>query len=79
LIFDTFKADRETIESEFGGQLEWHRVDGRKRCFIGVTLRDGGYREPEERWPAIQEAMINSMLRLERTFRPRVQALRHVV
>lgn len=74
-IFESFLAERDAVEQEFGGQLEWNRVEGRKRCFIGVTLPGGGYRSEEEAWPTIQAAMIDAMLRLERTFRLRISKL----
>jgi hypothetical protein len=75
-IFEAFRAQREAIEADFGSPLEWDRVENRKRCFIGVTLADGGYRDDEERWPEVQRKMIEQMIRLERTFRPRISALR---
>lgn len=75
-IFEALEGDREAIEAEFGGPLEWDRVEGRKRCFIGVTLAGGGYRDDEERWPEIQRAMLDVMLRLDKTLRPRIQSLR---
>jgi hypothetical protein len=33
-------------------------------------------RDDEDRWPEIQRKMIEAMLRLDRTFRSRIQALR---
>jgi hypothetical protein len=74
-IFEALIAERDAIEADFGGPLDWDRVEDRKRCFIGVTLPAGGYRDDESEWPAIQRKLIDAMLRLERTFRPRVQAL----
>ncbi len=73
-IFEALEADREKIEAEFGGPLQWERVENRKRCSIGVTLAGG--RDDEDRWPEVQRTMIEAMLRLDRTFRPRIQALR---
>lgn len=75
-IFEALMADRDAIEADFGGPLDWDRAENRKRCFIGVTLPNGGYRDDEARWPRIQRAMIDAMLRLESTFRPRIQAFR---
>jgi hypothetical protein len=74
-LFQTFASEREAIETEFGGPLDWEQVDGRKRCTVGVTL-DGGYRDDEAQWPATQRTMIDAMLRLERTMRPRLRARR---
>lgn len=74
-VFDQLAAERADIEAEFGEAVEWERMEGRKKCAIGVTLRSGG-RLDEDRWPEIQDAMIDTMLRFERVFRPRIQALR---
>jgi hypothetical protein len=74
-VFEGLRAHREQIEAEFGEALEWDRVDGRKRCFIGVTLPGGGYRD-EDRWAEIQSAMIDTMLRLESAVGPRLHAVR---
>ena len=45
------------------------------KCAVGVTLPTGGYRDQDRRGE-IQDAMIETMVRLERAFRPRIQALR---
>jgi hypothetical protein len=37
---------------------------------------DGGYRSPTEEWPRIQDELIDAMIRLDRCFRGRLQALR---
>ena len=73
--FEQLEARRADIEREFGGSLDWERMEGRKKCAIGVTLPLGGYRD-EDRWPQLHDAMIKNMVRLERAFRPRIQALR---
>ncbi|MFL5845302.1 MAG: DUF4268 domain-containing protein [Solirubrobacteraceae bacterium] len=73
--FEALAIEREQIESEFGGPLDWDRVEGRKRCFVGVTLEGGGYTADRDRWPEIQQAMLDAMLRLDAVFRPRIQTL----
>src|SRR5262249_34025472 len=58
-IFETFAAEREAIENEFGGVLEWDPSEGRKRCSITETVSPGrGYLD-EEAWPEIQEQMLD--------------------
>jgi hypothetical protein len=74
-IFDELAAHSADIEADFGGPLTWERMEGRKKCAIGVTL-DGGGRRDEDRWAEIQDAMIETMLRLEHAVRPRIQMLR---
>jgi hypothetical protein len=75
-IFDTLSEQRSEIEAEYGGALEWSRVEGRKRCRIGVTLPDGGYRDDKKRWPEIQDTMVDAMVRMERALKPRLTGLR---
>lgn len=69
-IFDALVQQREEIEQAFGGTLDWSKVEGRKRCQIGVTLPAGGYNDDKGRWPETQQAMIDAMVRLERAFKP---------
>jgi hypothetical protein len=61
-----FKTD---IEAAYGGPLEWDLVDGRKHQKVMGLVSAGGYRD-EERWPAVIEAMLRAMTRLEAACRP---------
>jgi hypothetical protein len=36
LVFDKFEAERTSIEAEFGGPLDWQRMNGKKSCRIAV-------------------------------------------
>ena len=73
-IFEALAQSRETIESDFGGSLLWDKVEGRRTCTIWKQFSLGGYRD-ESRWPEIQEAMIDGMVRLEAALRPHIQRL----
>ena len=73
-VFDTFFASKDTIEVEFGGAIEWQRLDNRRACRIMKTLDLGGYRD-EDKWPEIHDAMIDAMMRLERALRPHIASL----
>lgn len=75
-MYERFLADRAGVERDFGGALDWDRVENRKRCFIGITLTGGGYRDDPEGWPETQDRMIDAMVRLERAFQPRIRELR---
>ncbi len=74
-IFDSLVASREDIESSFGGDLDWERLEGRLSCRIAARITLGGYRD-EDRWPGIQDAMIDNMIRLEKALRPHIARLR---
>lgn len=73
--FDALMAEKDAIEAEFGAPLHWREEEGQLGRAISYT-QDGGYRSDPDEWPAIQERMIDAMLRLDRAMRPRVQALR---
>ena len=36
----------------------------KRACRIRYTMRDGGLKDPEERWPNIQAKLIDAMSRL---------------
>lgn len=73
-IFDALVESREAIESEFGEPLQWDKVEGRQVFRIKKQLDLGGYID-EPRWPEIQDAMIDAMVRLESALRPHVERL----
>lgn len=68
-IFDQLHQERTAIEEAFDDALEWDWMEGRRACYIRYYLEDGGYRD-RERWPEIQDRMIEAMIRLERALRP---------
>jgi hypothetical protein len=75
-IFDTFRQSQAEIETVFGGPLEWERLDAKRACRIVRRFETGGYRDPEEGWPEIQDTMIDAMIRLQKALAPHVAALR---
>lgn len=62
------------IESTFGEPLDWQELPQSAGCRIRKVI-DGGYRSPEERWPDIQHALVDAMIRLDRAMRHHVQKL----
>ena len=73
-IFDMLAESKKDIEAAFGEPLEWERLEGKRTCYIYKWFSSGGYRD-KERWPEIQDAMINAMIRLEKAFRPYIDKL----
>jgi len=74
-IFDQLFASKEQVEAAFGEPLEWQRLDDRRACRIRHVLALGGLSD-RDRWPEIQEAMIDAMVRLEKALKPQVKRLR---
>jgi hypothetical protein len=73
-IFDTLFTQKETIEREFGGPLDWQRLDDRKASRICYALPDGGLMDREQ-WQEIQDRMIDAMLRLQKALKSRIGEL----
>jgi len=73
-IFGHLMSSKDRIESTFGETLEWEQVPGKPRFRIVKRLDLGGLFD-KEKWPEIQDAMIQGMIRLERAFRPHIEAL----
>ncbi|MBI1913491.1 MAG: DUF4268 domain-containing protein [Planctomycetes bacterium] len=69
-IYDKLLALKDDIEKEFGAGLTWQRLDDKRACRIAHTLTGGGYRSDQSKWPAIQDAMIDAMGRLEKALAP---------
>ncbi len=74
-LFDALFAHKDEIEAAFGEPLDWQRLDHRRASRIAYVLPGGGLPD-QERWPQIQEAMIEAMVRFERAFKPHIRALR---
>lgn len=74
-IFDRLFVDRTAIEATFGDELAWERLEARRACRIKASIPSGGYRDSEEQWPVTQDAMIQTMIRLEHALRPYIDQL----
>ena len=56
--------------------MSWQRLDGKRACRIAYTTTIGGYRSDESKWPEIQDAMIDAMIRLENALIPHLAKLK---
>ena len=74
-ILDRLERSKQEIEEAFGESLEWQRLEGKRACRISKRFSLGGYRDDEERWPEIQDAMIDGMILLEAALRPHIDRL----
>jgi Domain of unknown function (DUF4268) len=75
-IFDTLHGHKAEIEQAFGGELSWQPLEGKRSCRIAYKTTAGGYRSDEAKWPAIQDAMIDAMIRLEQALTPHLAKLK---
>jgi hypothetical protein len=74
-ILDQLKGHKAEIEREFGGPLEWYQQEGVRLCRVIHEVKAGGYRDEEAKWPEIQDAIVDGMVRLEKALRPYLQAI----
>jgi hypothetical protein len=73
-IFDALLGSKTEIEQAFGAPLEWQRLEEKRACRIRQEIKIGGYRD-DDKWPKLQEAMIDAMVRLEKAMRPHIDKL----
>jgi len=75
-VFDQMKAHKAEIEARFGGELIWERLENKRACRIKYLIAGlGGVSSPDTAWPAVQNAMIEAMSRLEKAMKPAIEAL----
>jgi hypothetical protein len=75
-IFDRLQSHKKEIERVFGDELVWQRLDDKRGCRIAYVTMVGGYKSDESRWPDIQDAMIDAMLRFEKALDPHLAKLK---
>lgn len=68
-IFDQLHANRGKIESAFGGELSWERLDNRRASRIAKHFPNLGYKD-EDRWDQLADEMIQNMIKLEKALSP---------
>ena len=74
-LFDTLLRSRRAIEESFGEPLEWQRLEARRACRVKTRSSPSSYRD-EAQWPAVQECMVDAMIRFERALKPHIGRLK---
>ncbi len=69
-LFDLLADQRDAIESDFDGALEWEREVGERGARIKCETPANLYER--EQWPAMIEFMVDAMIRLDRATRRRI-------
>ena len=72
-LFDRLEEQREQLERDFGGTLEWRRMDDKKSSRIDLSRSFDSYNR--DVWPEITKWLAEHVSRLESAFKPRLQGL----
>jgi len=72
--FDRLYDEKKVIESEFGGALEWQRLNDKKGCRIAVFRSDCDPKNKTE-WPQQHAWIIENVTKFARVFADRIAAL----
>ena len=75
-LFDKLESNRSEIEKSFGSTLSWQRLENRRASRVRYDNSNGGYRNDESEWAALQQDLIEKMLRLEAALRPYLAKLK---
>ena len=71
-LFDRLEEQECEINSKFSGELEWERLDERKRSTISV-YRDGDIESSDSELEEIREWHIENLLKLKEVFTPEIK------
>lgn len=75
-MFEELYSHKGEIEQSFGEELSWERLDGKLGSKVAYYVEAGGYQDPEQTWSVAHNAMVDAMIRLERSVKPFVLKLR---
>lgn len=67
-LFDSINSYKEKIESSFGDELDWQRLDNGKGSRIAYRLKDVSAFN-EEDWPQMINFMTTNMIKLEKALK----------
>lgn len=72
--FDALLAKRERIERDFGGPLEWERMDDRVTCRVKSEMTEVDMYDGDD-WQRMTDFMIDSAERMHKAFKTPVKEL----
>ena len=74
-IFDELQSHKAEIEKDFGDKLRWERLDDRRASRISRRIDYAGLGD-KEKWPKLQDDMIDAMIRLEKALKKHIRNLK---
>ncbi len=73
-IYDELHKKKQEIETDFGEELEWQRLDDKRASRIAKIVTNRGLKDIDD-WPSIQDKMIDAMVRFEKALTKHVRQL----
>lgn len=77
-IFDCLMRQKSEIESQFGSELKWERLDKRRACRVAI-YRDGDIETDSDTLADIRIWAIQNLLKLKAIFPQHIQSCLHLV
>jgi hypothetical protein len=74
--YNAIFSRRGDIERAFGSVLEWEPLPERQGSRVCTRIPGGWKATPESEWPALQESMVDALVRLESALTPHIQGLK---
>lgn len=68
-FFDELFKYKDTIESDYGKSLQWLRLNEKRACRVISLFEHGGLSQPAT-WDALQDKMIDGMIRFDQVLLP---------
>ena len=72
--FDELFKYKDKIEEVFGDKLSWERLNNRRASRIAFRINNAGLKN-KDKWPELQEKMIDYMIRLKKATEPFIKKL----
>ncbi len=66
--FEALRMHKEEIERSFGEPLQWNFIEARKQQYISSLSPFDGISN-QDKWQAIQDDLVDRLVRMERAFR----------
>lgn len=76
--FDFLQSSKSEIESTFGHELEWSRLDDKISCIITIRLLPFDIRN-ESQWPVAKEFLVRNLIQMHSTMNPLIPQIRSVL
>lgn len=76
IAFDYLLSMKDAVEKEFGDELDWQALEGKRACRIRKVYTDGGWKSQEQDWALLHEKMVKAMICLESALKMPIQSFR---